>query len=68
MSKERVYEEASEVKAEDGVVHVDGPDAVDVKITPEAAEQTGQNLIEEALRAEGQRQMKRPSDQAEKRS
>jgi hypothetical protein len=43
------------VSAEDGEVILDGPDAVDVKVTPEAAEQTADNLIEGAVEARGQR-------------
>ncbi|WP_262984816.1 hypothetical protein [Sphingomonas daechungensis] len=31
---DKVYDEPSEVEAEDGVVVVNGPDAVDVQLTP----------------------------------
>ena len=44
--------------AEDGEVILDGPDDVDVKVTPEAAEKTADNLIEGAVMARGQRIMK----------
>ncbi len=37
---------------------VDGPDSVDVELTPEAAEETSDRLINEAIRASGQRRMK----------
>ena len=54
----KIYEEPSEVRAVDGKVEVDGPDAVDVDLTPEAAEETSDLLIKEAARAAGQRRMK----------
>ena len=54
----KIYEEPSEVRAVDGKVEVDGPDAVDVDLTPEAAEETSDRLIKEAARAAGQRRMK----------
>jgi hypothetical protein len=55
MSKEKVYDESSDVTAEGGVVNVDGPDAVDVKLTPEAAEEISNQLLEGAMKARGQR-------------
>lgn len=58
MSRERTYNEASDVRAEDGDVLVTGPDAVDVALTPEAAETTGERLIEESVRATGQRRLR----------
>lgn len=58
MSDDKVYDEPSKVRAEDGVVNVDGPDAVDVRLTPEAAETTADCLTEEAMRARGQRRLK----------
>lgn len=53
-----VYDEASSVDAEDGAVVVDGPDAVDVRLTPDAAEGTAEKLNENALKARGQRYFK----------
>jgi osmotically-inducible protein OsmY len=58
MHRDKLYDEATEVTARDGEVILDGPDAVDVKITPEAAEQTADNLIEGAAKAAGQRRLK----------
>jgi len=59
MSKNtEVYDEATKVSAEDGEVVLDGPDGVDVKLTPEAAEQTGDSLLEQSIKARGQRRMK----------
>ncbi len=43
------------MKAEDGVVSVDGPDGVDVKLTPEAAAETSDRLLEKSSEARGQR-------------
>ena len=54
MSDKTIYDEASNVDAEDGIVTVNGPDAVDVRLTPEAAEETSERLTEGALKARGQ--------------
>lgn len=58
MSNKETYDQATEVTAEDGEVILDGPDGVDVTVTPEAAEQTAENLIEGAVMARGQRRLK----------
>ena len=58
MTDEQVYDEPTEVTAKDGKVILDGPDHVDVSVTPEAAEQTAENLVEGAVRARGQRRLK----------
>ena len=55
MSDETIYDEASEVDAEDGVVTIKGPDAVDVRLTPNAAEETSERLNTGAMKARGQR-------------
>ena len=62
-NKDPVYEEAGDVNALDGAVEVDGPDAVDVAMTPEAAELTAERLTDEAVRARGQRRLKRSPHQ-----
>jgi hypothetical protein len=54
MSDKTVYDEASEVEAEDGVVSLRGPDAVDVLMTPDAAEETSERLNTGAMKARGQ--------------
>ena len=54
----KTYEDPSDVHAVDGKVEVDGPDAVDVTLTPEAAEETSDRLIKEATRAAGQRRLR----------
>lgn len=54
MSDNTIYDEASEVEAEDGIVSLKGPDAVDVRMTPEAAEETSERLNTGAMKARGQ--------------
>jgi osmotically-inducible protein OsmY len=58
MTKKKLYNEATEVSASDGEVILEGPDGVDVKVTPEAAEQTADNLVEGAVKARGQRRLR----------
>jgi hypothetical protein len=53
-----IYDEPSEVSAVDGAVELDGPDAVDVAMTPEAAEETSERLLGESIKARGQRRLK----------
>jgi len=55
MHRDKLYDEATDVTAEDGEVILDGPDAVDVRITPEAAEETANALWAAAVKASGQR-------------
>src|SRR6476469_8593581 len=58
MDKGIIYNEPSTVSAVDGTVEVDGPDAVDVALTPEAAEETSDRLLSGALKARGQARLK----------
>ena len=55
MTEKTVHDEPSTVSADDGAVAMDGPDAVDVQLTPEAAEETADRLTNEAVMARGQR-------------
>jgi len=48
----------SKVTAEEGEVHVDGPDGVAVALTPEAALETSERLLDGAATAQGQLVMK----------
>jgi len=57
--KSTVHADASEVSASDGAVEMDGPDAVEVAMTPEAAEETSQRLETQAVKARGQRRLGR---------
>jgi hypothetical protein len=49
----KVYREPSEVTPSAGAVAVKGPDGVDVTLTPEAAAETSDRLIEAAAQARG---------------
>jgi hypothetical protein len=55
------YDEPTKVSAVDGEVVLDGPDGVDVKMTPEAAQETSDRLLEGAATAAGQRALKQQS-------
>ena len=59
MITDKTYDEPSSVEAEDGDVVVDGPDGVAVSLTPEAAIETSDRLLEAGLTAQGQRVHKR---------
>jgi len=52
--KRPIYDEPSDVSVVDGCVQLDGPDAVDVAMTPDAAEETSERLLGAAFRARGQ--------------
>ena len=55
MSEDKtIYKEPSDVSAEDGVILVDGPDHVRVRMTPDAAEETSGRLMQNVLKARGQ--------------
>jgi hypothetical protein len=66
MSDKTIYHEASEVDAKEGVVSVEGPDAVDIKLTPDAAAETSDRLLVGSMKAQGQKvqedRRKRPTD------
>jgi hypothetical protein len=54
MTDKTIYDDPSDVDAENGTVVVNGPDAVDVRLTPEAAEETSERLSTGAMKARGQ--------------
>ncbi len=58
MDDEEIYSEPSKVNAQDGHVVVDGPDGVDVSLTPESAEETADRLFQASAKAAGQRRLK----------
>lgn len=62
---DKVYDEATEVDAEDGKVVLDGPDGVAVLMTPAAAEETSHRLLEGALDARGQQIVGREGSKVE---
>jgi hypothetical protein len=55
MMPTKPYDEASHVEAEEGDVHVDGPDGVAISLTPDAAAETSDRLLKGAAQAQGQR-------------
>jgi len=61
----KAYDEPSKVKVEDSKVEVRGPDAVDVDLTPEAAEETSDRLLEAALEARGHRKLEKSRQRPE---
>ena len=50
----KLHDEPSEVQADEGEVLVDGPNGVSVSLTPEAALETSDRLVEGAIKAKGQ--------------
>lgn len=55
MTERKIYDEPSDVAADEGTVQVRGPDAVDVDFTADAAEETSERLLTGALKARGQK-------------
>lgn len=55
MRDDPIYEEPGEVDAEKGIVVLKGPDDIDVRMTPDAAEETSERLNTGAMKARGQR-------------
>ena len=64
MARDKLYDEATEVTTKDGEVILDGPDAVDVKITPESAQETAENLVEGRGHGRRSAASQRPTPQA----
>ena len=56
--KKALFDQPSDVDAVEGQVEVEGPDAVDVALTPEAAEETSDRLLSGAFKARGQKGLK----------
>ena len=57
-SAPELYDEPTKVSAKDGEVILDGPDGVDVKLTPNAARKTSDRLLDGALKAQGQKKLR----------
>lgn len=53
MADKKIYDKPSKVTADNGVVTVEGPDAVNVSMTPEAADETSRRLLFGAMQALG---------------
>lgn len=58
MTAKKIYHEPSAVTAKEGDVQVTGPDHVDVALSPDAAEETSNRLLEGSMKARGQRHLK----------
>lgn len=58
MQSRTIHNQPSSVTAEDGDVLVKGPDDVDVGLSPEAAEETSNRLLEGSMKARGQRHLR----------
>lgn len=58
------YSKPTDVTSENGRVILDGPDGVDVAMTPEAALETGGRLIDEAAVAAGKARAKKQDEEA----
>jgi len=56
--KKALFDQPSDVEAVEGQVEVEGPDAVDVALTPEAAGETSDRLLSGAFKARGQKGLK----------
>jgi hypothetical protein len=59
-SEPDTYDEPTKVTAKKGEVILDGPDGVDVKLTPDAARETSNRLWDSAAKAKGQAARKNP--------
>ena len=55
MTDGKTYDEPTKVKAQNGDVMLDGPDGVDVAMSPDAAAETSDRLLDAAAVAQGQR-------------
>ncbi len=51
---DEIYDTPSDVTARDGVVKVEGPDHVNVRLTTDAAVETSDRLLHGAMKARGQ--------------
>ena len=58
MDDSEPFDEPSKVKVTDGAVKVRGPDDVDVELTPAAAVETSDRLLDAAMKARGNRRLK----------
>lgn len=59
MGTKELFDEPTKIRAVDGNVELDGPDGVDVAMTPEAAEETADRLFRASAEAAGQRRLAR---------
>jgi hypothetical protein len=62
MPEPGIYEEGGKAFAEEGQVMLDGPDGVAVSMTPDAAEDTGRELLRAAAEARSQLSLRQRDD------
>lgn len=55
MTEKAPCDQALDVDAADGCVVMMGPDQVEIRLTPNAAEETSERLLEASMKARGQR-------------
>jgi hypothetical protein len=55
MPRNKIYDKPSDVTVENGIVSIKGPDAVDVRMTAEAADETSERLLYGAMQALGRK-------------
>ena len=53
MPDDKIYTEPSDVTVKDEAIALNGPDGVDVKLTPEAAEETTDRLLNAVVTVRG---------------
>lgn len=58
MNQRKIYHQPSSVSVKEGDVLVEGPDDVDVALSPEAAEETSNRLLEGSMKARGERHLR----------
>jgi len=59
MDPDTIYDQPSDVTAEEGAVCLHGPDGLHMLMTPEAAEETSDRMTDQAVKARGQRRLGR---------
>jgi hypothetical protein len=59
MDDDKIYDQPSDVTAENGAVCLDGPNDLHMLMTPEAAEETSDRMTDQAVKARGQRRLGR---------
>jgi len=57
--KQPIYDEPGECRAVEGTVELEGPHDVLVAMTPEAAEETSERLLNASFEARGQKRLDR---------
>jgi hypothetical protein len=57
MGDDKIYDEPGKVTVQGGEVRLEGPDGVDVSLTPYAAIETSDRLLEAGMTAQGRRIM-----------